>query len=143
MFIQQISVFLENTPGRLANLTTLLGENGIDLLALSIADTQDFGVLRAIVNQTDTALEVLKKGGFTANATHVLAVEVPDRPAGLASVLCLLHDAGVGVEYMYSFVRHVHHNAVMIMRITEIDAAVRVFTDNQVTLLTQEQVVAL
>jgi len=142
LFIQQISVFLENTPGRLAELTTQLGQHGIDMLALSIADTKDFGVMRAIGSHTDKAQQVLTDAGFTANVTNVIAVEVPDHPGGLASVLCLLRDQNISVEYMYSFVRHIDHNAVMIMRFANPDDALRVFTQHQIKLLSAEQIMA-
>lgn len=108
--VKQLSVFLENSKGRLASMTRALGDAGIDLLALSIADTTSFGILRAIVDDTDKAMAVLKEAGYTVNTTEVLAVLVPDSPGGLAGVLGLLNDAHVNVEYLYSFVRKAQGN---------------------------------
>ena len=105
MTLKQISVFLENKQGTLAEATKVLGENGIDLIALSIADTADFGIMRCIVNQPDKALALLAEHGFAASTTEVLAVEVPDQPGGLASVLMLLDKNDLNVEYLYSFAR--------------------------------------
>ena len=83
MFVEQISIFLENKSGRLAEVTKILGENDIDISALSIADTTDFGILRLIVNKPDKAVEILKENGFTVSSTNVIAVEVADKPGGL------------------------------------------------------------
>ena len=106
MKVEQISVFLENKAGRLAEVTRVLGEAGINIRALSLADTTDFGILRLIVDQYDKAREILKDKGFTVGKTEVVAVEVPDRPGGLGLVLQILAASGVNVEYMYAFVQH-------------------------------------
>ncbi|MFR4008844.1 MAG: hypothetical protein ACLT0Y_05915 [Christensenellales bacterium] len=90
MTLKQISVFLENKQGTLAKATKVFGDNGIDLIALSIADTADFGIMRCIVNKPEQALTLLAEEGFAASTTEVLAVEVPDQPGGLASVLALM-----------------------------------------------------
>ena len=109
MFVKQISVFLENNPGTLRELTELLGKGGIDLLALSIADTQSFGIVRVIVHsdQIDPAVEMLKKGGYICKVNHVICASVPDRPLGLCSLLAVIEQAGLSVEYMYSLTRSV------------------------------------
>lgn len=117
MSMRQISVFLENKQGALEDFTVLMGENGIDLIALSIADTMDFGIARAIVNDKEKALEVLHSHGYTANLTEVLAVAVPDSPGGLSGALAALRQGDVSIEYIYSFVRRINHEAIIIFRV--------------------------
>ena len=90
--VKQLSVFLENKPGRLAKMTRVLGQERIDIITLSISDTTNFGIVRAIVNNTDKALEILKNSGFTVNVAELMAVYVPDHPGGLAELLALLED---------------------------------------------------
>ena len=141
--VKQISVFLENSKGRLADMTATLGNAGIDLLALSIADTTNFGILRAIVNDTDKAMNVLKSEGYTANTTEVLAVNVPDSPGGLARVLALLNDADVNVEYLYSFVRKAGENALILFKVNQVAVAAKVLADAGMTMLDQDEIVAL
>ncbi len=141
MTIQQISVFIENSKGALAAFCNLLGREGIDLIALSIADTTDFGILRAIVADTDRALSVIRAGGYTANSTDVLAVAVSDKPGGLARVLDALTSSNISIEYLYSFVRNVGQNAVIIFRVENMDGAVAALKRTpDVRLLTREEV---
>ena len=140
MFVKQISVFIENRPGRLAGITKVLGENSIDLIALSIGDTTDFGILRAIVNKNEEALAVAREAGYTASLTEVLAVAVPDKPGGLDQVLYMLNDANIAIEYLYSFVRRVGSDAVIIFRVDQPQKAYEVLNAAQVKLLTQEQI---
>src|SRR5512136_1876896 len=101
---KQISVFLENKSGRLAEVTRVLGDAGINIRALSLADTSDFGILRLIVNNCEKAREELKQRGFTVSKREVVAVEVPDRPGGLSQILQILDGAAINVDYMYAFV---------------------------------------
>ncbi|MGI6161688.1 MAG: ACT domain-containing protein [Christensenellales bacterium] len=143
MFVKQVSVFIENKKGRLAALTKLLSDNNIDLIALSIADTTNFGILRCIVNDTAAALDALRAAGFTASTTDVLAVEVPDKPGGLAEVLSIIDKADISVEYLYSFVRTQNDNALIIFRMEDTRGALEVLKKSGVTMLSQEQVVAL
>ena len=143
MYVKQISVFLENSTGTLAELTQLLGEKGIDLIALSIADTEHYGILRAIVSDTDKAVSELKNAGYTVKLTDVLAVSVPDKPGGLSVVLEALAEENIGVNYVYSFVRSSGSHALVIFRVTDLEAAERLFRAHNVTLLTQEQVCEL
>ena len=140
MMVKQISVFIENKKGRLFKLTQVLGSEGIDLIALSIADTTNFGILRCIVNQPQKALKVLKDAGFTANTTEVLAIEVPDKPGGLAGVLEILTGADLSVEYLYSFVRTKNNSALILFRVEEIEKAIDVLTKNSITILKEEDV---
>lgn len=123
--VEQISVFLENKEGRVAQVTSIFSKAGVNIRALSLADTADFGVLRLIVDDTVKAEEVLKTNGFTVGKTHVVAVEVEDKPGGLNDILEILHEAKINVEYMYAFVRQSGNKAVMIFRFDDIESAVR------------------
>ena len=140
MYVKQISVFIENTPGRLADFTRLLGENQIDLVSLSIADTTHFGILRGIVADYERAEKLIGEAGYTVRLTDVLAASVPDVPGGLAKVLGMLSENGISIEYLYSFVRNAGKNALIIFRVEELDKAAQVLKDHGVRLLTQEEV---
>jgi hypothetical protein len=143
MRVEQIAVFLENKSGRLAEITRILAENDVNIRALSVADTADFGILRLIVDKVDKAKESLRAGGFTVGKTNVVAVEVPDRSGGLASVLKEVNEVGLNVEYMYAFVNKSGENAVLIFRFDEMDKAIEVLRDKGFTLLSGEQICAL
>ena len=119
MSIQQISVFLENKPGRLQQMTQLLAEHNIDLRALSLAETKDFGIARMITDDAYETANVLRDGSYIANFSPVLAFAVPDEPGGLAKLLSAFNDAKVNIEYMYAFLgsRESKH-AYMIFRVT-------------------------
>ena len=119
MSIKQISVFLENRSGRLWELTDELGKAGINMRALSIGEAADFGVVRMIVNNPDEAQKMLDDAGFTVAETDVLAVEIPDVPGGLASVLGALKDAGINIEYAYAFVARSGEKAIVSMRVED------------------------
>ena len=143
MRVEQIAVFLENKSGRLAEITRILAEHDVNIRALSVADTADFGILRLIVDKVDVAKEVLRAGGFTVGKTNVIAVEVPDRAGGLASVLKTVHEAGLNVEYMYAFVNKSGANAVLIFRFDDMDRAIAVLQEKGFILLTGGQICAL
>lgn len=143
MRVEQIAVFLENKSGRLAEITSILADNGINIRALSVADTADFGILRLIVDKVELAKTVLKENGFTVGKTNVLAVEVPDRTGGLATVLQSIHAAGLNVEYMYAFVNKTGENAVLIFRFEEMDKAIESLQREGFTILSGEQICAL
>jgi len=143
MQVEQISIFIENKSGRLAEVTRVLGSNGINIRALSLADTSDFGILRLIVDQTDLAKQALKAGGFTVSKTEVVAVEVPDQPGGLAGILKVLDDARVNVEYMYAFVERSGGNAVIIFRFDDLQSAIRVLQANGINILPGERVYSM
>jgi hypothetical protein len=143
MKVEQISVFLENKAGRLAEVTKVLGEGGINIRALSLADTTDFGILRLIVDNYDQAREILKQHGFTVGKTEVVAIEVPDRPGGLAWVLQILSDSDVNVEYMYAFVQHSGKNAVIIFRFDNLDRAIELLKQQGVRIYSGEEVYRL
>ncbi len=133
--IKQISVFVENKKGRLAKITEVLSSAGIDLIALSIADTTNFGIMRGIVNDPDKAVSVLKENGFTASATQVIVVEVPDKTGGLAGVLKLLDEADISIEYLYSFVHTPKENALILFRVEDIENSVKTLEKNGVKLV--------
>lgn len=143
MRVEQIAVFLENKSGRLAEITAILAENDINIRALSVADTADFGILRLIVDKVEKAKAALKQNGFTVGKTTVIAVEVPDRTGGLASVLKVVETAGLNVEYMYAFVNKTGQDAVLIFRFDEIDKAIEALQASGFTILTGEQICAL
>ncbi len=140
MKVKQISIFLENKSGRLAQVTKVLADNGINLRALSLADTADFGILRIIVNDVDKAYNVLKNSGYTLSETDVVAVEVPDRPGGLANILDSLWKSGLSVEYMYAFVKSSGDNAIMIFRFEDTDKAIKVLNEVGVRILSGDEV---
>ncbi len=123
MAIWQISVFLENKPGELASITRVLSENHIDLRALTIAETSDYGILRLITDDTDRACGILLGAGFILSKNEVTAVTVPDEPGGLAKVLSVLADAGIDVRYMYSIFGKQQGSAHMIFRFDEPEKA--------------------
>lgn len=135
MLVKQISVFLENKSGRLAEVTKALGASGIDISALSIADTTDFGILRLIVNKPEKAEEVLKENGFTVSCTSVIAIAVLDEPGGLAEALEILDREAIGIEYMYAFVGKATNEALVILRVETPEKAVEVLTNNNIKVL--------
>jgi hypothetical protein len=120
--VDQISVFLENETGGLADVAQVLAKSAIDIRALSLADETDFGILRLIVNDTDRATFALKDAGFTVRKTPVVAVQIPDRPGGLATTLDALR--GIAVEYMYAFVRKSGEAALVVFRFEDAERAV-------------------
>jgi len=143
MKVTQLSVFLENRKGRLAEVCALLGGQGINIRALTIAETESFGVLRIVVDKPDEAVKVLRDNRITANVTNVVAVEVPDKPGGLAGVLKVLADSELNVEYMYGFVEKASDNALMVFRFDDPDAAVKVLAANGVKVIGAEDISGL
>lgn len=140
MLIDQISIFIENKSGRLANVTRVLGENSINICALSIADTADFGILRLIVNDPDKAYKILIDNGFTVSRTSVIAVAVADTPGGLTDTLEILQENRIGVEYMYAFVGRSGDKAMVMLRVAKPENALAILKNNGVTVLTEEEV---
>ncbi len=143
MKVDQISIFLENKSGRLAEVTRVLGKAGINIRALSLADTSDFGILRLIVNDSAKAVDVLKTNQFTVSMTQVVAVEVSDRPGGLAHILDILEQEKINVEYMYAFVERSSDNAVIIFRFDETDRAIKALTAKGIRVLEGKKVYCL
>ncbi|MEG6520484.1 ACT domain-containing protein [Desulfotomaculum sp. 1211_IL3151] len=140
MRVQQISIFLENKKGRLANVSEVLGNNGINIRALSIADTTDFGILRLIVNKPELAYQVLKEGGFTVSSTDVIAVEVTDQPGGLSQILRYLEKAEINIEYLYAFVTQNSSAALIVFRVEQVDEAIHVLEENGVRVVPGDKV---
>lgn len=143
MFVEQISIFLENKSGRLAEVTKILGDNQIDISALSIADTTDFGILRLIVNNPEKAVHVLKEKGFTVSSTSVIAIGIQDRPGGLSKALEILDQAKIGIEYMYAFVGKAEEEAMVLLRVEDPTKAVETLRTNDVSVLSAKQVYKL
>lgn len=135
MKVEQISIFLENKPGGLEEVTRILEDAQINIRTLSLADTTDFGILRLIVNDVEKASRVLKEQGFRISRTTVVAVEVPDRPGGLHSILAVLSQKGINVEYLYAFVERSGQNAVIIFRFDTPDAAIEILQKSGMTVL--------
>ncbi len=143
MRVEQMSVFLENKAGRLSEVTRILMEAGVNIRALSLADTSDFGILRLIVNDIAKAQTALREHGFTVGKTDVVAVEVDDRPGGLHKILQILQKSNVNVEYMYAFVQQSGNNAVIIFRFDNLDEAVKVLTQTGVKVIDGSQLYAM
>lgn len=139
MALKQVSVFLENKEGRLYEVAKLLGDAGINMRALSVAETADYGVVRMIVDRPDEAIRVLKEEGFTVSATDVIGVVVPDEPGGLARVLEILKNSGINVEYLYCFVTPLAGKAVDVMRVENLQKAESVLNQHGLQMITQEE----
>ncbi len=142
MLISQISIFLENIRGSLRGVAELLGEKGVNLLALSIADTSGFGIVRIIVksNEIDRTLKVLHESGYVAKTNHVVCVRVPHKPMGLAKVLACLDDAGISVEYSYSFYRNTLDDASIVIRPSDAERSVSVLEKAGFRMVSHEEV---
>ena len=143
MLIKQISVFIENQPGKLSEVTQVLGENGIDMSALSLADTTDFGILRLIVDDPERAAAVLREHHFIVKLTDVVAAVMDDRPGGLTAILSLLADANVSVEYLYAFVGNRDGHAVVVMRTDDPEATLTALAAHHVSVLAPKDVYRL
>ena len=141
--LEQISVFMENKVGRLAEVTRILAEANINIRALSLADTSDFGILRLILNDNHKAKEELKKLGFAVTTTQVAAVEVSDQPGGLHHILRILQKANVNVEYIYAFIQLSSANAVLIFRFDNLDEALRILKEHNVRVIEGEKLYAM
>ena len=143
MKVEQIAIFLENRSGRLAEITGILAAKGINIRAMSLADTSDFGILRLIVNDTENARKALKEKGFTVGTTSVVVVEVQDKPGGLANVLQIIKKAELNIEYMYAFTQKSGETGLIIFRFEKIDAAIDVLVQAGIRLLSGEEVYAI
>lgn len=130
MIIEQISIFVENKPGRLAEITETIAKNNINIRALSVADTTNFGILRIIVDNPKEVERVLKASGLTVSITSVITACIHNRPGGLAEVLSLLADNNIAIEYMYAFIAKSENEAYVVMRIEDEEAAVKLLKAN-------------
>ena len=133
MIIKQISIFVENKPGRLAEITEIIAKNNINIRALSVADTTHFGILRIIVDNPEEVERVLRDAGLTVSITSVITACIHDRPGGLAEVLKLLSSRDIQIEYMYAFIAKSDNEAYVVMRIEAEAAAVKLLHDNGFT----------
>lgn len=138
MFVKQLSVFMENKPGRLFHLTKTLGESGVDLVTLSIADTKDFGIVRFIARDNKKALEAVKKAGFTASETELIGVEIKDEPGALSRVLGIFNDSGISIEYLYSFVLTGTSSAKILLRVEDTKRALELLERENIPLLNEK-----
>jgi len=143
MKVEQISIFMENKPGGLEHVTRVLADADINIRALSLADTSDFGILRLILNNTNTAEKALQDEGFTVRRSDVVAVEIPDRPGGMHGISKVLAAENVNVEYAYAFVERSGENAIIIFRFDDIDRGIKVLLENGFTVLPGEKVYRL
>ncbi|MCI8497384.1 MAG: acetolactate synthase [Clostridiales bacterium] len=140
MQVKQLSVFVENKDGRLAKITQILAENSIDIRAVSLADTTDFGILRLIVNKPEEAAIVLRDCGVTVSLTNVIAIGMDDSPGGFAKAVKILSDAHIGLEYLYAFVGRGDGKAYVIMRVDDNEKASATLTAGGITVLSQDEV---
>ncbi len=138
MLVKQLSVFMENKPGRLYKLTNALGKEGLDFVTLSIADTKDYGIVRFIARDNDKAYEVLKNAGFAVEQTSLIGVEVPDVPNALAEVIGLLEKEDINIEYLYSFVLTNYNTAKILLKVEETDKAIKLFEGKGIKLLSEK-----
>ncbi|MCE5340733.1 MAG: ACT domain-containing protein [Planctomycetaceae bacterium] len=135
MKIKQISIFLENRKGRLYDVCSLLGKKDVNIRALNVAETESFGILRIVVNNPDVAVEVLKDAGIVARITDVIAVEVEDKPGGLADILKVLADEDVNIEYMYGFMEKSSDKALMVFRFDDVDKAAQILKKHNIKIV--------
>ncbi len=140
MLVKQISVFLENKEGRVAQVTQILSDSNINIRALSIADTTEFGILRLIVDKPEKAEGALKEEGFTVSITEVIAISIEDEPGGLAKALELLHENKISVEYIYAFISKTSHRANVILRVESCERAIESLETGGFLVLTANEV---
>lgn len=137
MFIKQLSIFVENRKGGLAEILSELGEKGIDICALALADTTDFGILRLIVNDSARAEEILREHGVAVKINNVLGIAVDDRPGGLSAALAVLNQAGLAIEYMYAFVGDNDRHAMVVLRTDDDQKALQALASEGVSILSE------
>ena len=137
--VYQISVFLENRAGQFAEITGILAENGIDLRAISIAETADYGILRMIVNDAQKATSLLMEHGYLLSMTPVLDISVPDQPGGIAPVLATLAEGSIDIEYMYSLFTHIAGKAYIVFRVAEAEKLVNLLASHGIVPATNEE----
>jgi hypothetical protein len=143
MKVNQLSVFIENKSGRLADVIGALASAQINIRALSVADAADYGLLRLIVDDPEKAKNHLTKEGFTVASTEVLAMEIPDKPGGLANIISILAGANINIEYMYAFVGKSGENAIVVFRIERADDAIKILQKNNIHILTGDELHSL
>ena len=140
MKIEQIAIFMENKPGHLRIICGTLAKAGVNIVTLSLADTQQYGILRLLTDNCAKSKEVLSAAGFVVNVTEVLAVEVDDKPGGLLKVLDIISEGGINIEYMYAFTFHCAENAVMVFRFDNPDKAIDLLHSKDVRVLSNIEI---
>lgn len=140
MAIKQLSVFAENKPGALVEITDVISENGIDMRALSIADTGDFGIVRVIVSDTEQAERILTENGFVTKVTPVTAVKISDEPGAMTKAIKVLYENGMNVEYLYAFIAASKKNAYVVLRVADNAAAETVLVQNGFGIVTEDDI---
>ena len=143
MTVKQISVFLDNRPGALAEFTKILEMSSIDLRALSLAESEDFGIVRVIVDDPYKTIRILKEEGYICSVTKVIAVEIADKPGSLVKMLNVLGDNNVNLEYSYAFLAKKANSAFMILRVADNDKAIKVLTQNGIRPICHEDMEGL
>jgi hypothetical protein len=138
--IKQISIFVENKPGRLLDVVEILGNSNIDIKAISLADSSDFGIVRLICENPESAYEVMNNSGFTASLTEVLAIAISDKPGSLAKVLRALKESDVNIEYMYGFSAKTKDHAVMIIKVSNLEETIKCCISNNVQVLSENDI---
>ncbi len=140
MQIKQLSIFVENKSGRLAEITEALAAANIDIRAISVADTSDFGILRLIVNKPDEAVDALKQAGLTVSLTSVIGMGIDDKPGEFSKAMRLLADHNIGIEYMYAFISRDKGKAYTILRVEDSDKAINVLSESKIKILTPQEI---
>lgn len=135
MLVNQIAVFLENRKGRIGDFAKVLANENIDLISMSIADTKEFGILRAITNNNDKAVNALKAAGFTVTSSDLIGIEVKDEAGSLSKVLDILNNGNVDIEYLYSYSKYRDNNAIIMLKVSDVQHAIDVIQKAQVKLL--------
>lgn len=143
MTINQLSIFVENKAGTVEKITRSIADAGVSIRALSVADTQEFGILRLIVSDVEKAKEALSKSECVVTITKVIGVQIPDVPGGLSDVLKLVSDKGINVEYLYAFITIARKHAYVVLRVEDNEKAAKILTDAGIKLVTQEDVESL
>ncbi len=140
MFIKQVSIFVENKHGKVSEIIDLLGKNDIDINALSIADTIDYGVLRLVVNKPNTACKILKENNYVVKVNDVIGISIDNKPGGLSKALNLLKEKNVDIQYLYAFLGGNKNSASVMLKVENLDEALDIFTKNDIELLNAKDI---
>jgi len=138
MNVVQLSVLIENRPGRVSEVTDVLGSAGVNIRGFSVSDTADNGIIRLVVDDPEAGLAALTSAGFSVKSNHVVCINLPDHPGGLASVLKIVSAAGVNIEYVYSLI-----GTYVVINVADVDKAVSMLADEPVTLVAQEDILRM
>ncbi|MBQ2642642.1 MAG: ACT domain-containing protein [Eubacterium sp.] len=140
MYIDQISVFVENKPGKLFDLTNFIAEKNINMRALEVADASDYGIIRFIVDDPTAMINALKENDWVCNVTKVIGVKIPDKPGSLAKISNILSDANTNVEYCYAFISKENNNAIMVFKVDDNEEVVNILKANGAELVSQKEI---